>query len=256
MYTALVVGASRGLGLELAKTLHARNAKVFATTRSPPSDDAFPKDISVISGIDVGQEDAGSKIVRALSGTKVDVAIINAGLFKPETLDEPKYDDEVQMYKTVAIGPVFLTHHLNKSSSFAPNAKLILITSEGGSITLRSPEEGGGHYGHHGSKAAINMVGKLLAGELKEKAIAVTMIHPGFMKTEMTKSVGFDSFYEEGGAVTPAEAAQSTIDFIDKLTPADAGKFWAPRGAVGVPQASKVFGKDEKDLPIPLELPW
>lgn len=74
------------------------------------------------------------------------------------------------------------------------------------------------------------------------------------MKTEMTKSVGMDSFYEEGGgmppplsspsslhsphfqhplysAITPAEAAESTISFItDKITPADAGKFWAPRG--------------------------
>lgn len=105
------------------------------------------------------------------------------------------------MYKTVAIGPVFLTHHLfvlshitphitarslltalghssYKSGSFASSgAKLILITSEGGSITLRSPDEGGGQYGHHGSKAAINMVGKLLAGELKEKGITVSMIH-------------------------------------------------------------------------------
>jgi len=253
VYTALVIGASRGLGLELAKTLHTRGHKVFATTRSPPSPSTFPEEITVIPGIDVGEGDAGTKIVEALGGAKVDVAIINAGLFKPETLDEPKYEDEVQMYKTVAIGPVFLTHHLYKSHSFAPTAKLILITSEGGCITLRSPEEGGGHYGHHGSKAAANMVGKLLAGELKEKGVIVTMIHPGFMRTEMTKAVGYDSFYDEGGAVTPAEAAKTTLDFIDKITPADSGKLWAPGGPVGIPQAPKVMGKD---LPTPLELPW
>lgn len=104
MSTALVIGASRGesrraflassccssysqhagLGLELAKTLHARGHKVFATTRSPPSSDAFPNEINIISGIDVGEENAGSKIAQALKGTKLDVTIINAGLFKPE----------------------------------------------------------------------------------------------------------------------------------------------------------------------------
>lgn len=41
-----------------------------------------------------------------------------------------------------------------KNNAFSPSAKLIFITTEGGSITLRTPEEGGGNYGHHGSKAA------------------------------------------------------------------------------------------------------
>lgn len=98
------------------------------------------------------------------------------------------------MYKTVAIGPVFLTHHLSvkkinsckasnfilfslRSQSFAKDSKLILITTEGGSITLRTKEEGGGNYGHHGSKAAANMVGKLLAFDLIDHGITVAMIH-------------------------------------------------------------------------------
>jgi hypothetical protein len=51
------------------------------------------------------------------------------------------------------------------------------LTSEGGSITLRTEGEGGGMYGHHGSKAAGNMIGKLLGYDLKERGIPIAMIH-------------------------------------------------------------------------------
>ena len=57
--------------------------------------------------------------------------------------------------------------------------------------------QGGGNYAHHASKTAVNMVGKLLSYDLKDKVIAVGMIHPGFMRTEMTKGVGFDKFWDQ-----------------------------------------------------------
>ena len=50
------------------------------------------------------------------------------------------------------------------------------------------------------------------------------------MKTEMTKGAGFDEFYDSGGAVEPAEAADSLLDFADTLKPEHAGRFFAPRG--------------------------
>lgn len=58
------------------------------------------------------------------------------------------------MYKICAIAPTFLAARLSKLQAFAPGARLLLLTSEGGSIGLRTREEGGGNYGHHGSKAA------------------------------------------------------------------------------------------------------
>jgi NAD(P)-dependent dehydrogenase (short-subunit alcohol dehydrogenase family) len=103
------------------------------------------------------------------------------------------------MYTTSAIAPVFIVHRLVKAELLGNGSKVILVTSESGSLTLRHEVEGGGNYGHHASKAAENMVGKLLSLDLKDKGIIVTMVHPGFMKTEMTKSVGFDKFYEDGG---------------------------------------------------------
>jgi hypothetical protein len=63
------------------------------------------------------------------------------------------------------------------SSSLSPNAKIVLLTSEAGSLTLRTEGEGGGMFGHHGSKAAGNMIGHLLGYELKERGVPIAMIH-------------------------------------------------------------------------------
>ncbi|KAL8696433.1 MAG: hypothetical protein Q9224_002797 [Gallowayella concinna] len=157
------------------------------------------------------------------------------------------------MYTTSSIAPVFLVHHLVKAGLLVRGSKIILVSSESGSITLRHESEGGGNYGHHASKAALNMTGKLLSLDLKDKGIVVGIVHPGFMRTEMTKSVGFDKFWDDGGAVTPDEAAKSLIEFIDGFDLSKTGEYWAPRGSRDIGTAEPVLGKD---LATPLKLPW
>ena len=58
----------------------------------------------------------------------------------------------------------------------------------------------------------------------------VSIVHPGFMRTEMTKGVGFDKFWEEGGAVSPEEAAETLVEWVEALEMEKSGQFWAPRG--------------------------
>lgn len=103
------------------------------------------------------------------------------------------------MYTTSSIAPVFVVHSLVHAGLLKSGSKIILVSSEAGSITLRHEKEGGGNYAHHASKAALNMAGKLLAIDLKEKGIIISIIHPGFMRTEMTKGVGFDKHWDAGG---------------------------------------------------------
>jgi NAD(P)-dependent dehydrogenase (short-subunit alcohol dehydrogenase family) len=50
--------------------------------------------------------------------------------------------------------------------------------------------------------AALNMAMKLLSLDVKDKGIAVCSIHPGFMRTEMTASVGFDKYWDDGGGMS------------------------------------------------------
>ncbi|KAF2099995.1 oxidoreductase [Rhizodiscina lignyota] len=264
MPTVLIVGGTRGLGAQLVKQYASSDRnRVFATSRHTApfkGNPEFPDNVFWIPNIDVADEEAGFKIASRLSSdTCIDICIISAGYFGSETFDEPSFDKELQMYKTSAIGPVFLVHHLVKAGMFrkrgvGPNPKIILVSSEAGSIALRHGPNGGGNFGHHASKAALNMVGKLLSEDLKEKGIAVGLVHPGFMRTDMTKGVGYDKFWESGGAVYPQVAATSLIEFIETFDLDKTGQFWAPRGAADIGTAEAVLGS--KDLPGPLQLPW
>jgi NAD(P)-dependent dehydrogenase (short-subunit alcohol dehydrogenase family) len=159
------------------------------------------------------------------------------------------------MYTTSAIAPVFIVNKLVSADAFAPGAKIVLVSSEAGSITLRHATEGGGNYGHHASKAALNMVGKLLSIDLEPRNIIVSVVHPGFMRTEMTKGVGFDKFWDAGGAVTPDVAAGSLIKWTEGLTMEQSGQLWAPRGKRDIGTWNVVMG-DEKVGEGPLRLPW
>lgn len=128
------------------------------------------------------------------------------------------------------------------------------MSSESGSITLRHEKEGGGNYGHHASKAALNMVGKLLSLDVKDKGIIVSIVHPGFMRTEMTAGVGFDKFWDDGGAVPPEVAAKSLAEWAEKeLDMSKSGEYWAPRGPGDIGTAEVTMGTG---LPTPLHLPW
>lgn len=89
--------------------------------------------------------------------------------------------------------------------------------------------------------------------DLKEKGVCVSVVHPGFMRTGMTKGVGFDKFWDDGGAVTPDEAAKSLVEWAEKLDMSKSGEYWAPRGPRDIGTAEPVLGKN---LPTPLKLPW
>ncbi|KAL8789519.1 MAG: hypothetical protein Q9213_001132 [Squamulea squamosa] len=230
MVTALVVGASRGLGASIVEEYNEAGKTVFATSRSEAPESK--SNIIYIGGIDVARERAGLELVNNLKKltANLDIVIITAGYFATESFDEPSWEKELQMYTTSSIAPVFLIHHLAKAGLLGNGSKIILVSSESGSITLRHESEGGGNYGHHASKAALNMVGKLLSLDLKEQGIAIGIVHPGFMRTEMTKNVGFDQFWDDGGAVTPGEAAKSLVKFIDDFDISKTGEYWAPSG--------------------------
>lgn len=89
------------------------------------------------------------------------------------------------MYTTSSIAPVFIVHRLYKAGQLTKGSKVVLVSSESGSIALRHEKEGGGNYAHHASKAALNMVGRLLSLDLHEQGVIVSIVHPGFMRTSM-----------------------------------------------------------------------
>ncbi|KZM28122.1 uncharacterized protein EKO05_0006788 [Ascochyta rabiei] len=260
MPVILVVGATRGLGASLV-TLYASdpNNYVLATARTsnPP---ANSKNIVYVPGIDIASPEAGTRIIRFLRTediSSLDTVIITAGYFATESLQEPSFEAQERMYRTCVIGPTILVTTLANESDdlLKKSSKVIFVSSESGSITLRHEKEGGGNYGHHASKTALNMSAKLLSLDLKEREIAIATVHPGFMRTEMTKGVGFDKFWDAGGAVTPEVAAISLADWIETFDIRRTGEYWAPRGPGDIGTADSVLGSKDT-LPTPLQLPW
>src|ERR1700753_613347 len=199
MPVRVVIGATRGLGHSLV-TYYSKqpNATVYGTSRQDKAPEE-PGSIKWIPSVDVGTPSAGKVIASALGSTKIDTLIVSAGFFGKESFDKPDWDAEERMYRTSAIGPVFVVSALVHAGLLTPGAKVVMVSSEAGSIGLRHEKEGGGNYAHHASKAALNMAMKLLSLDVKEQGIALCSVHPGFMRTEMTKNVGFDKFWETGG---------------------------------------------------------
>jgi NAD(P)-dependent dehydrogenase (short-subunit alcohol dehydrogenase family) len=225
MSSILVVGATRGLGAELAKQCAQLGKATKATTRSVATPKGFPDNIAWLPEVDLMKPDVGDRIVgllnasepldtvvRAAQASKPEtripnnmIQIISAGHFTTEDLSDkgPNWDEELRMYTTSAIAPVFIVQRLFRAGLLQTGSKVVLVSSEAGSIGLRNETEGGGNYAHHASKAALNMVGKLLSLDLKDKGVTVSIIHPGFMRTEMTKGVGFDKYWDSGGGRLP-----------------------------------------------------
>ncbi|CAN9103015.1 unnamed protein product [Alternaria alternata] len=253
-------GATRGLGASIVETYAAdANNHVLATARTsePPENTS---NITYIPNIDLESPHAGSDLVHSLESHKIphlDIIIITAGYFATESLKEPSFSAQQRMYTICAIGPTTLVTALaNYNSTLLDDrSKIVFVSSESGSITLRHESEGGGNYGHHASKAALNMCAKLLSLDLKDRGIAIVTVHPGFMRTDMTRNVGFDKFWDEGGAVTPDVAAQSLVGWIEQFDISHTGQYWAPRGPADIGTAEPVLGPKDK-LSTPLQLPW
>jgi NAD(P)-dependent dehydrogenase (short-subunit alcohol dehydrogenase family) len=141
-----VIGGTRGLGKALVD-LYAKEPHtiVCATARYDAPQD-HPQNVRWLSNIDITNEKAGRNIAAQYSGQlPLDVVYITAGLFELETFEEPKWDAEVKMYTISAIGPVFLIKHLVDGKLLKEGSKIVLISSEAGSIALRTEKEGGGN---------------------------------------------------------------------------------------------------------------
>jgi len=219
--TVLVTGANRGIGLGLTKALVSHN-KVIAVCRKSSPELKTLKCFKVIEGIDVQDEKSLTKLRDELKGDKLDVLINNAGYFyEPEErlLDNTlNYKEEIKMIDICAIGPLRVTAAVK--DNLKKGTKVVMITSQGGSI---SGVEEGKDYGHHMSKAAANMMSRLLSLELKSLNIPVLILHPGFFRTEMTQK--YSKIYDKFGATTPEEGVPHILKRIEELTMATSGVF-------------------------------
>jgi NAD(P)-dependent dehydrogenase (short-subunit alcohol dehydrogenase family) len=217
MATVVITGANRGMGLEFVKQYLAKGDKVIALCRNT-SDELSQTSAKVIDKVDVGSPECLEKILPVLSDLKIDLLINNAGVLANETLEHMSVTTLEYQFRVNAIGPLMITQMLRKQ--LVKGAKVALITSRMGSVTDNTS---GGRYGYRMSKAALNIAGVSLAHDLKEQEVAVALLHPGYVQTEMVNN---------SGDISAAVAVERLIRRIEELNLENTGTFWHSNGEV------------------------
>lgn len=215
MATALVTGANRGIGLELCRQLKERGDTVIAAARSAGAD-LEALGVRVETGLDVTSDEAVDRLRQRLDGVQIDLLINNAGILRDDQLEHLSFDQIREQFEVNSLGPLRVTAALLER--LAPAAKVAMITSRMGSI---ADNTSGGRYGYRMSKAALNSASVSLARDLRARGIAVAILHPGFVRTDMTG---------HAGNIEPSESARGLLARIDALTLESSGTFWHVNG--------------------------
>lgn len=207
----LVIGANRGIGLEICRQLARRGDAVHAACRTRSDELEAIGGVTVHDGIDVTDREALARLAGSLGRDSLDWLLVVAGILQRVSLEDLDVEAIRRQLEVNAIGPLVATQTLMPCLS--RGAKVGLVTSRMGSIEDNSS---GGSYGYRMSKVALNMAGRSLAHDLAPQQIAVRLLHPGYVRTDMTGGTG---------NVAPDEAAAGLIARIDELTLETSGSF-------------------------------
>ncbi len=211
MPTALIIGASRGIGREYAHQLVQDGWKVYATARDAASLDALCEAGAETLKLDVAKPESLATLSRQLEGVKLDLAVYVAGVLGPQrdAKESPTAADFDAVMHTNVLGAMQLTPLIAPAVE-AARGKFVFITSGMGSIA--ESEESGPWWIYRVSKAALNMAVKSAAHDYP-KATFVAMC-PGWVQTDM------------GGpnATTPVDVCVADMrKVLDTLKPSDSG---------------------------------
>ncbi len=203
--TALIIGASRGLGLGLAKQFSSEGWQVIATVRNPQQAEALSQTPqSHVEALDMADASSVEELAKRLSGTKLDVLFVNAGVAGPQDKPATQVNEaEVgQLFFTNAVAPVRLAERLLPLVN--PDQGVIVFMSS----ILGSVESGPGMgmdlYG--ASKAALNHMTRTFVAKLGETRLTVLSMHPGWVKTDM------------GGDQAPLDVETSSRGMVEQVT--------------------------------------
>ncbi|MDH3641422.1 MAG: SDR family oxidoreductase [Gammaproteobacteria bacterium] len=207
MRVVMIIGASRGIGLELVRQYLADGWRVHATTRTPDKPGALGKFAGdlVLHELDVRNADQIEALRLALAGEGIDVLIYNAGVYGTGM---PR--DEVMRINADA--PINVTEALLDTVLRGEDKKVLLMTSQMGA--RRGSRRDLGTYGE--SKASLNARFRELAPSWGSRGITAIVMHPGWVRTDMGG---------RSASLSPQESAAGIRSVIDGLEPKDHGRF-------------------------------
>lgn len=216
MKTILITGANRGIGLELVKQYLADDWQVIACSRHPLN---LPKNEKLQwYSLDVTDANAIVELSNKLKNIPIDVLYNNAGVWGGQGFGETSAEEWMNVLRVNTIAPLLMAQAFIKQLA-AGKVKIIVNMSSG--MASISENTDGGAYSYRSSKAALNMLTKTLAIDLKSQGITVVSMDPGWVKTDMGG---------KGAQITPEESVQGIRRVLKSLTPKESGSFLSYRG--------------------------
>ncbi len=220
----LIAGASRGIGLELARQLVARGERVTASLRRESRREALEAALAPagkrgrIIVFDT-RDEAGIRAAAAQVAEPIDVLVANAGAYGPKRQSalDMDFDGGLDLFSVNTLGPLRVAQAFLPELRRGERPRIVLMSSVLGSMALA----GTFSIAYRASKAALNKIAQCLADDLRPDGIAVVSLHPGWVRTDMG---GPDA------TLSVEESAEAIIAVVDDLTLSDTRRYLDYRG--------------------------
>ncbi len=224
--TVLITGANRGLGLEFVKQYAEAGWQVIACCRWPDEARELQAlaersgDHVEIHQLDVADFEEIDALALILQGKPIDLLINNAGVYPQSNFGEVNYEAWAETFHINSMAPMKLAEAFVSHVAASNLKKIVTISSKMGSL---DDNTSGGNYIYRSTKTAVNMVMRSLAIDLKPMGIASSILHPGWVRTDMG---GPD------GLIDAPESVAGMRRVIEALTLENSGRFIAYDGQV------------------------
>jgi NAD(P)-dependent dehydrogenase (short-subunit alcohol dehydrogenase family) len=195
MATALIIGASRGIGLEMARQYLADGWRVIATARKAEDVGTLAAMGAEAHALDVTDVEACAGLGWKLDGEELNVAILNAGVYGPRHDGFPLQTDFDSVMHTNVLAAMRLLPVIAPMVG-AARGKLAVLSSRMGSLSERNNPTGSLY---RASKAALNSVLIDTALTFGKQGATCVAFHPGWVRTDMG-GAGADISVEESAA--------------------------------------------------------
>ncbi|NCN42650.1 SDR family oxidoreductase [bacterium] len=195
-----IIGSNRGIGLALTEH-YSKEHQVYAFCRKSSSELVALK-AQVIEGCDVCSKEALDQSAQKVKGVEFDLFLHVSGIMRDESYDSLNPETIQEQFMANSIAPLLSVKAFE--NNLKKGSKVGLLTSRMGSI---ADNDSGGRYGYRMSKAAVNAGGKSLSIDLKDRGISVFLIHPGFVKTDMTGGQGLLTTQESAQGIAKVMAS-------------------------------------------------
>jgi NAD(P)-dependent dehydrogenase (short-subunit alcohol dehydrogenase family) len=218
----LIVGTSRGLGLELTRVALAASTRVTAIARgATPALEALRAQHGTaltIGFADVRSDAELQKVAEGLGGEGFDAIVYNAAIHRgADDIEQAAADDMLATLNVNAVGAARVVKYFR--ARLAPGGLLAFISSEAGSIgsSARTSE-----YGYCMSKAALNMFARLMVNREKQRGsgVHVVALHPGWIRTDMggpKAHLAPDDAARDVWQLLERRASEAGPPFVDRL---------------------------------------